>query len=279
MSANSRFESLERVCEALERRGLRLEDAAIWHIGRVVAGELARAHATTDEEGLPAPRLHLRLGLGQIRIGERGEVEVLWPAGSEEVDRPEQMAPEQRAGGRVTHRADVYRFGLLLWSLFTGRSSPPITQVNSAKLQTLSALRPDLPGELAAAIDAALEPSAARRTITCVELEQWLEPMDQGDAGRQMLAGALRLLEEEVPEEKEVPPDVAEEEAPPSSPFAAPAPLPAARPDTGSRRLSTLQSIGVAALTATLVFAVGTYIGDRVLRGPEPSLSVPAESP
>jgi hypothetical protein len=172
------------------------------------------------------------------------------------------MAPEQRASGRVTHRADVYRFGLLLWWLLTGRRPP----AGEGKLPGLGSRRPDLPGELAAAIDAALEPIAARRTITCVELEQWIEPMDRGDAGQRRLAEHLRLIAEEAPPE-------AEEEAP-SPPFAAPAPV--ARPDPG--RLSPLQSIGVAFLTAALVFAIGTYIGDRAVRDPPARLS-PAGGP
>jgi hypothetical protein len=269
--------SLERVGEALERRGLRFDDAAVWHIGRRVAGELARAHAATDEEGSPAPRLHLRLDPARVRVGEGGEVEVLWPAkegegAREEEDPIEWMAPEQRASGRVTHRADVYRFGLLLWWLLTGRRPP-----GEGKLPALGSRRPDLPGELAAAIDAAIEPIAARRTITCVEIEQWIEPMDRGDAGQRKLAEHLRLIAEEAPPDtEEAPPDTEEEDSlpSPSAPLAAPALRPVARPDRG--RLSPLQSIGVAGLTAALVFAIGTYIGDRALRAHPPS---PAAGP
>jgi hypothetical protein len=256
--------SLERVGEALERRGLRFEDAAVWHIGRRVAGELARAHAATDEEGSPAPRVHLRLDPARVRVGEGGEVEVLWPAKEgegargEDQDPLEWMAPEQRASGRVTHRADVYRFGLLLWWLLTGRRP-----TGEEKLPALGTLRPDIPGELAAAIDAAIEPIAAKRTITCVEIEQWIEPMDRGDAGQRKLAEHLRLIAEEAP------PDAEDSPPSPSAPLAAPAPLPVARPSRG--RLSPLQSIGVAGLTAALVFAIGTYIGDHALRDPPAS--------
>ena len=273
VSARSEGESLERVCEALEARGARLEDAAVWHVGRRVAGELARAHATTDEEGMPAPKVHLRLCAAQVWIGQGGEVDLVWPTPGEEEDALDWMAPEQRGGGRVTHRADVYRLGLLLWSMLAGRPPRP----GDARLPAIAALRPELPGDLAAAIDAALEPVAGRRTITCVELEQWIEPLDRGEAGRQRLADHLRLVDEE----EEASPETLEEEplGPPSSPFVAPAPLPAARPDPGSRRLSPLQSIGVAALTAALVFGIGTYFGDRAIRGPQAPPPLPPEGP
>ena len=208
-------------------------------------------------------------------MAEGGEFDLEWPArGAEGDDAPESMAPEQRLGGRVTHRADVYRFGLLLWSLLSGQRP----RGDGSRPPALASLRPDLPADLAAAIDAALEPEAARRTITCVELEQWIEPMDRGDEGRRLLEGALRLIAEEAlpdaPEEdlsdlpeSDVPEsDVPDDEPPPPSPEA-PLPAPMARVDPGSRRLWPLQSIGVAALTAALVFALGTYLGDHALRG------------
>lgn len=289
-------ESLERVCEALEERGLRLGDAAVWHIGRRVAGELARAHGATDEEGMPAPVPHLRLCPARVRVAADGEVELVWPAraregaggGAEEEreDAVELMAPEQRGGGRVTHRADVYRLGLLLWSLLSGRRPPG----DGGRLPSIGSLRPDLPGDLAAAIDAALEPSAARRTITIVEIEQWLEPMDRGDAGRRSIEEQVRLIQEDVPPSggggvvEEPPlalpeplleplPEPLPEPSPEPLPELLPEPPPAPTPaplvhlEPGSRRLSPLQSIGVAAVTAALVIAIGTYIGDRAVRG------------
>ncbi|NUQ76118.1 MAG: hypothetical protein HUU21_21480 [Polyangiaceae bacterium] len=289
--ARSGGERLDRLVEELHRRGLRLGDAAIWFIALRVAGELSRAHAATGEEGLPKPVLHLALEPDRVFIHENGEVEVLWPPAGE--GNAAWSAPEQRAGGRVTHRADVYRFGLLIWWLSAGRLPAP-GEIDKSKKEiqnglTLGILRPDIPGDVAAAIEAALEPSAARRTITCVELEQWLEPMARADAGRRMLVDSLRLIAIAA-EEKKTPPEIVVEEKPflapplpiaaPAPPVAAPAPPVAARPDPGARRLSPLQSIGVAAVTATLVFAIGTYIGDRAqLRNAEDSAQSSAETP
>lgn len=279
--------SLARVLDALERRGIALDDAATWHLGRRIAGELARAHAVTDEEGSPAPVLHRRLCPSTIYLTLEGEVTLAaGPAGDAEEREPDEgryMAPEQRSGGRVTHRADVYRLGLLLWSMLSGRPPP----ANGLRPPGLASFRADLPAELVAAIGAALEPAAAKRTITCVEIEQWLAPMDKGDSGRRALAGYARLVEGEGKAEQEVieePPLTAPNaEGPPlqrsPGPPIAPAPPEMVRPDPRSRRLSPLQSIGVAAITAALVIAVGTYIGDRVARVPAAAPSSGALGP
>jgi len=97
-----------------------------------------------------------------------------------------------------------------------------------------------LDGELLAALATATEPLPARRRITCVELEAWLSRGVDLDAGRRALGEAARACP--AGEDRSAP------EAPPSSrPLAAPA------------------RIGVALITAAVVFAAGVLVAERWL--------------
>ena len=79
------------------------------------------------------------------------------------------MAPEQAEGRRVTHAADVYSLALTLYESWAGvnpvRGPTPAATARrlGRRLPLLSAYRPDLPSDLCAWIDAALDPAAERR--------------------------------------------------------------------------------------------------------------------
>jgi eukaryotic-like serine/threonine-protein kinase len=193
---------LERLLQHLGRRRQKLGDEAIWHIGHQLVGALAHAHAASDEEGNLAPVVHRNLAPENILIGWDGQVRLAGFGLGKILGRspdtvvgvikgtPGYMAPEQSRGERVTPRADVYGFGILLWSLLSGRVPP----LNGMRPEPISSLRPDIPREIAAAIEAALEPSADRRKITCTEIENWLEKITKVDAGRAELKEKILLL-------------------------------------------------------------------------------------
>ena len=79
------------------------------------------------------------------------------------------MSPEQAEGGRVTPAADVYSLALTLYEAWAGvnpvRGPTPAATARrlGRRLPLLSAYRPDLPPDLCAWIDAALDPVVERR--------------------------------------------------------------------------------------------------------------------
>src|SRR5438309_1620376 len=79
------------------------------------------------------------------------------------------MAPEQAEGARVTAAADVYALALTLYEAWTGSNpvrgpSPAATARRlGRRMPSMAAYRPDLPPDLCAWIDAALDPVPERR--------------------------------------------------------------------------------------------------------------------
>jgi serine/threonine-protein kinase len=186
---------LDRLLAHLARRKQRLGDGAIFFLGGQLAAALAHAHASTDEDGNLSPVIHRDIKPENVLIGWDGQARIAGFGLGKILGRtpdsiagtikgtPGYMSPEQTRGERATVRSDVYGFGVLLWSLLGGKEPP----TDGSVLQPLGELRPDLPRELVAAIDAALEPSPDRRRISCAELAQWLAKLVKPDAGREEL--------------------------------------------------------------------------------------------
>jgi len=193
---------LDRLLQNLTRRRQKLGDEAIWYLGRELVGALAHAHAATDENGSVTPVIHRNLQPenvlvsweGQVRLTGFGLGKILGRTPDTVVGTikgtPGYMAPEQARGERVTPRADVYGFGVLLWSLLTGRRPPS----DGTRLESVSKIRTDIPREIAAAIDAALEPSPDKRKITCTEIEQWLGKVAKIEPGKAELREKILML-------------------------------------------------------------------------------------
>jgi hypothetical protein len=100
------------------------------------------------------------------------------------------MAPEQARGEHVDARADVYAAAVLCWQLLTtghATSSEMPQLVSGGALPSLATVRGDLPRELVAAIDAALEQDPEKRTITCAELSRWIAMVGELDEGKSAL--------------------------------------------------------------------------------------------
>src|SRR6185295_15017171 len=112
--------------------GVRLPDAAAWHIVERVLSALAYAHAQTDEAGERAPIVHRDVTpsnvlvdwSGDVKLTDFGMAKMLGVTGTTRVGLVKGtlgcMAPEQARGEAVTERVDVYAAALLAWRLATG---------------------------------------------------------------------------------------------------------------------------------------------------------------
>src|SRR6202012_4214803 len=172
------------------------------------AGAIAEAHAAKDEEGKATPIIHRNLTPENVLIAVDGEVRLSGfgvgkivgrtpdPAIGRIKGTPGYMAPEQARGEPVTTKADVYGIGLLLWSLLAGKRPP----TDGTWPRRISNLRGDLPKEVAAVLDAALDHFPGTRKISARELEQWLSKAGPSGKGRNELRDAVLALKAETKE-------------------------------------------------------------------------------
>ncbi|OLT38457.1 hypothetical protein BJF79_26840 [Actinomadura sp. CNU-125] len=147
--------------------------------GAALASALAFAHRG------PAPILHRDIKPGNLMLDAAGTLKVcdfgLASPRVAELTRitrrgavlgtPAYMAPEQCGGGKVGTAADVYAAGAVLYFLLTGR--PPVDpagdlrttaqRIRTTQPDPLARVRPDVPGELARAVHAALAKDPADR--------------------------------------------------------------------------------------------------------------------
>ncbi|HEY8089621.1 MAG TPA: serine/threonine-protein kinase [Polyangiaceae bacterium] len=182
--------ALARVLRFCNANGVRLPDNAAWHVTERVLTALAYAHGFHDEAGLGTPIVHRDVSPsnvlldwgGGVKIADFGIAKVLGVSPGTRVGIVKGtlgcMSPEQARGEPVDQRADVYAAALLAWRLATGRvpfskhqkdEYELLRAMRNPRFAPLAVLRPDLPEPLLDAVARALEPEAARRTITAAE--------------------------------------------------------------------------------------------------------------
>jgi hypothetical protein len=186
--------SLQRLLRFASARGVRLPDEAGWYVVERVLSALAFAHSQKDHAGAPAPILHRSVGPGSVVIGWDGSTKVgdfgwmrlraiIAPLGhvamSDHGSPAVLIAPEQARGGAVTERADVFCAALLALRVATGRTpyarfrdtaTGVLLAMSEGKVLPLTKTRPELPAGVRGAIDRALAPDPAARTVTAQEL-------------------------------------------------------------------------------------------------------------
>jgi serine/threonine-protein kinase len=129
---------------------------------------------------------------GQAKIADFGIAKQLLAENDESLTRGNvvlgtyrTMSPEQARGEAVDHRTDLFSFGVLLYEALTGRS--PFTAENALatlnrvihfRQEPVSALRPEVPAELSALVDALLEKEPALRPQSAAQVRRELEMME-----------------------------------------------------------------------------------------------------
>jgi serine/threonine-protein kinase len=148
--------------------------ARVTWIARDVLAGLAAAHEIGIVHRDVAPRNILLTETGRAKIADFG---IAKAAESQSVTvvgqvlgTPAYVAPERLRGEPATAAADVYGLGATLYEAVSG--SPPFTgesaiaiaqQAVSSRPERLEHLRPDVPLDLVAAIDHAMDPDPTRR--------------------------------------------------------------------------------------------------------------------
>jgi len=200
--------TLARLLAHMRRRRVDLPDGVTWYISHQLFSGLAHAHSLTDDQGQPTPVVHRDVqpahivisNDGQVRLTGFGIAKIAGTVGDTAVGfvkgTPAYMAPEQARGDKITERVDVYAAGLVMWEMLTGRSALPrdarpgaelLRMISGRRVEPVSALRPEIPREIGAAIDACLELSPEKRSIRCADVERWLKKVVDVNNGRDVL--------------------------------------------------------------------------------------------
>jgi len=140
------------LCEALDHA----------HSRGVVHRDIKPQNVLVAEDGEPRAKL---MDFGIARLADAASL----TAPGDVVGTLAYMSPEQAEGREAGPQADVYSLALMLYECWTGenpnrRATPAATaRAIGARPRPLRRLRPDLPRELSAALDAALQPRPSHR--------------------------------------------------------------------------------------------------------------------
>lgn len=145
-----------------------------------IAAALAEAHAKSI--------IHRDLKPGNIMIGKTG-IKILdfglARSGQDEtmtgsnviLGTPAYMAPEQRKGGAIDARADIYAFGHLLYEMLTGeRAADPRRRIRARRLETI--------------VSRCFEQDPERRWQSAAELQQELAALPRPKRGLYVTVGS-----------------------------------------------------------------------------------------
>ena len=161
-------------------------------LGAFIASRVCRgldyAHQRTDREGLPLGIVHRDISPKNVLLNYEGVVkitdfgiakarEVMEQDEELLVGRLEYMPPEQATRKPTDARSDIYALGVLTHELLTGElpsrgawSLQRLHRLGLSYPKPLQETRPDIPEDLAAIVDRALQPDPADRFQTAADM-------------------------------------------------------------------------------------------------------------
>ncbi|MFP6683527.1 MAG: protein kinase, partial [Polyangiaceae bacterium] len=181
--------SLAELVQRLRTRNERLDGQAVFYAAHRIAEALALAHEHEDEETGSLGMSHGFLSPEVIFVGMDGSVRLTGlglsslVGGSGIAPDVGYTAPEQRDGGHVTPRGDVYSLCTILWAIFSDRE-PTGRNLDVATLGDV------VSPEMRADLRRGLAEKLSDRKLTAMELEQSFGAASD-DAGRAALAHAM----------------------------------------------------------------------------------------
>jgi hypothetical protein len=185
---------LDRLLRASREAGYRVPVAVALTVLRKMCDGLHAAHTAVASDGQPLALVHrdvksanvLLSRDGIVKIGDFGIVkanqQLHVTAVGQASGTPAVMAPEQRMGGPIDRRADVYGVGAVAYEILTGRevnldliALMPRGVEGWPHLPAPSQVCPDLPPELDGIVLRALSFDPDSRQNSCADLEHELE--------------------------------------------------------------------------------------------------------
>ena len=198
--------------------------ATPWPIVTAIAVEVLRglgaAHERIDEDGRKSPVIHRDVSPSNVLLGTNGTVKLTDFGLARAMDRASMTrpnvikgklaycAPELISGSKASAQSDIFALGIVLWEalaqrrLFTGKNDLEVLlAVRKGEVESLTALRDDLPGALTLAVQQSLEPDPDARFETAKAMARALsailhthpEPIDAEPLGRSVRDAVSRL--------------------------------------------------------------------------------------
>ncbi len=168
--------NLKALIERQKQKNKRLEVAHAIYIMIECCKALQYAHALENPEtNEPLGIVHRDISPPNILLSKNGEVKLVdfgLAKANTQIEATDQgvvkgkfsyLSPEAASANPVDHRADIFAVGIILWELFTGKrlfygdtDYQTVELVRQAKIPSLSALNPEIEGELEGIIRKAL---------------------------------------------------------------------------------------------------------------------------
>ncbi len=158
-------------------RAMKIMRQTLRAVGAAHGKQIIHRDLKPDNIFLVGEEDHVKLldfGISKVIAGSAETAATALTSTGAVIGTPLYMAPEQAMGEPTDARADIYALGVILYEMLTGR--PPfigptfaalVMKVLTTDAELVSTLRPDVPGNVVAAVHRALEKEPARRFESC----------------------------------------------------------------------------------------------------------------